>query len=129
MRRCWSGGILCRGGKAGDYGNVTIGVPFLVLDLGFDVIDGVGGFHLEGNGLAGKSLDEDLHATRQGMQVNGQDSWTWVRGRTWMGWKSGWSMVVREKMRSTVVGWTTKAPRRARELSAYAVHGHKTTTI
>ena len=37
-------------------------VPFLVLDLGFDVIDGVGGFDLEGDGLSGEGLDKDLHA-------------------------------------------------------------------
>jgi len=41
---------------------VGTGVPFLVLDLGFDVIDGVRGFDLEGDCLSGESLDEDLHA-------------------------------------------------------------------
>ena len=34
---------------------------FLVLDLGLDVIDGIGGLHVESDGLASKSLDEDLH--------------------------------------------------------------------
>ena len=34
---------------------------FLVLDLGLDVLDGVRGFNLEGNGLASKCLDENLH--------------------------------------------------------------------
>ena len=33
----------------------------LVLDLRFHHVDGVGRLHLEGDGLAGKSLDEDLH--------------------------------------------------------------------
>ena len=33
----------------------------LVLDLGLDGFDGIGAFNLEGDGLAGKSLDEDLH--------------------------------------------------------------------
>ena len=36
----------------------------LVLDLLLDVLDGVGGLHLEGDGLAGQGLDEDLHARR-----------------------------------------------------------------
>lgn len=39
--------------------------PLLVLDLGLYVIDGVGGLHLEGDGLAGKSLHEDLHSCLQ----------------------------------------------------------------
>ena len=38
-------------------------VPFLVLDLGLDVVDGVGGLHLELDVLAGECLDEDLYAT------------------------------------------------------------------
>merc|ERR1712062_254056 len=36
------------------------GDSLLVLDLGLDVLDGVGGFDLEGAGLASQSLDEDL---------------------------------------------------------------------
>uniref|UniRef100_A0A453NBR0 Uncharacterized protein n=1 Tax=Aegilops tauschii subsp. strangulata TaxID=200361 RepID=A0A453NBR0_AEGTS len=35
----------------------------LVLDLGLHVVDGVGGFHLKCDGLAGEGLDEDLHAS------------------------------------------------------------------
>jgi len=35
----------------------------LVLDLGLHVVDGVGGLDLEGDGLAGEGLDEDLHTT------------------------------------------------------------------
>merc|ERR1719291_573793 len=35
--------------------------PLLVLDLCLDVLDGVGWLHLEGDGLAGEGLDEDLH--------------------------------------------------------------------
>ncbi len=31
---------------------------FLVLDLGFDVVDRVAGFDLEGDGFAGEGLDE-----------------------------------------------------------------------
>ena len=35
----------------------------LVLDLGLDVVDSIGGFDLESDGLAGKGLDKDLHTT------------------------------------------------------------------
>jgi len=38
----------------------------LVLDLLLHVLDGVGGFDLEGNGLAGQSLHEDLHDVGEG---------------------------------------------------------------
>ena len=41
------------------------GDTFLVLDLGLDVLNGVTGLNIEGDGLAGQSLDEDLHATTQ----------------------------------------------------------------
>ena len=37
------------------------GDALLVLNLGLDVVDGVGALHLEGDGLAGEGLDEDLH--------------------------------------------------------------------
>jgi len=37
----------------------------LVLDLGLDILDGVRRLHLKGDGLAGQSLDEDLHTTPQ----------------------------------------------------------------
>ena len=33
----------------------------LVLDLGLDILDGVGGLDLEGDGLAREGLDENLH--------------------------------------------------------------------
>ena len=33
----------------------------LVLDLRLDVVDGIGGLDLKGDGLAGESLNEDLH--------------------------------------------------------------------
>ena len=36
------------------------GDALLVLNLGLHGVDGVGGFHLEGDGLAGESLDENL---------------------------------------------------------------------
>ena len=38
---------------------------FLILDLRLDVIDGIGRFDFEGDGLAGKSLNEDLHTTTE----------------------------------------------------------------
>ena len=34
---------------------------FLVLDFGFDIVDGIGGFDLEGDRLAREGLHEDLH--------------------------------------------------------------------
>merc|ERR1711950_28133 len=39
------------------------GDSLLVLDLGLDVLDGVRGLHLEGDGLASQGLDEDLHTS------------------------------------------------------------------
>merc|ERR1711884_678800 len=41
------------------------GDSLLVLDLSLDVLDGVRGLDLEGDGLAGEGLDEDLHASSQ----------------------------------------------------------------
>jgi len=38
--------------------------PFLVLNLGLHVVDGVGTLHLESYGLTGQGLDEDLHLHR-----------------------------------------------------------------
>ena len=37
------------------------GDAFLVLDFGLHVFDGIAGLHLEGDGLSGECLDEDLH--------------------------------------------------------------------
>ena len=39
------------------------GDALLVLDLGLDVLDGVGGLDLKGDGLASEGLDEDLHTS------------------------------------------------------------------
>ena len=36
-----------------------------MLDPGLNVVDGVGGFHLEGNGFAGEGLDKDLHTSTE----------------------------------------------------------------
>merc|ERR1712047_103759 len=38
---------------------------FLVLDLGLDVLNGVGWLNVEGNSLSGESLNEDLHTTSE----------------------------------------------------------------
>jgi hypothetical protein len=38
----------------------------LVLDLGLDIIDGIGGLDLEGDGLAGEGLHKDLHSYHKG---------------------------------------------------------------
>ena len=38
---------------------------FLVLDLGFDIFNGVSWLNIEGDGLASESLDEDLHTTSE----------------------------------------------------------------
>jgi len=38
---------------------------FLVLDLSFDVLNGVRWLNVEGDGLASQSLHEDLHSTSQ----------------------------------------------------------------
>ena len=37
----------------------------LVLDLGLDVLDGIAGLDLEGDGFTGEGLDKDLHTTTQ----------------------------------------------------------------
>jgi len=39
------------------------GNSFLILDLGFDVLNGVCWLDIKGDGLTGESLDEDLHTT------------------------------------------------------------------
>jgi hypothetical protein len=41
------------------------GDAFLVLDLGLDIVDGVGRLDLKSDGLASEGLDEDLHTTTQ----------------------------------------------------------------
>ena len=39
------------------------GNAFFILDLGFDIFNGVRGLYIESDGLSGQSFDEDLHAT------------------------------------------------------------------
>ena len=41
------------------------GDALLVLDLSLDVFNGVRGLDIEGDGLSGESLDEDLHTTSE----------------------------------------------------------------
>ncbi len=38
---------------------------FLVLDLGFHVVDSVSGLDVESNGLSSQSLDENLHSSSE----------------------------------------------------------------
>jgi hypothetical protein len=40
---------------------IRMNITFLVLDLLFDIFDGVGAFHLKGDGFTCESLDKDLH--------------------------------------------------------------------
>merc|ERR1711915_472052 len=49
------------------------GNSFLVLNLGFDIFNGIGRFNLKGNCFASKSLDENLHSTPKSQdQVKGR---------------------------------------------------------
>merc|ERR1712077_52942 len=41
------------------------GDALLVLDLGLDILNGVRRLHLQGDGLPGQRLDEDLHTSSQ----------------------------------------------------------------
>ena len=41
------------------------GNSLLVLDLGLDILDGVGGLDLEGDSLTSEGLDKDLHTASQ----------------------------------------------------------------
>ena len=45
--------------------------PLFILDFGLNSLNGVGAFNLEGNGLAGEGLDEDLHCV-SAKQTKGQ---------------------------------------------------------
>merc|ERR1712121_632407 len=41
------------------------GDSFLILDLGLDVLNGIRGFNLKGDGLASQCLNEDLHTSSE----------------------------------------------------------------
>ena len=45
-------------------------LPLFVLDLGLDVVNGVRGFDLEGDGLSGEGLHENLHAVKRCQTVS-----------------------------------------------------------
>jgi hypothetical protein len=76
MRRCWSGGILYPSKKLHTRVRVpNRNSPFLVLDLGFDIVDSIRGFDLKGDGLASKGLNENLHGV-------GFEVWTECDGRS-----------------------------------------------
>jgi len=46
---------------------------FLILDLGLDIVNGVGGLNIEGDGLAREGFDKDLHTSTQAQyQVQGR---------------------------------------------------------
>jgi len=48
------------------------GDTFLILDLGLDVVNGIAGLDIQGNGLSSQSLYEDLHtSTETKHQVKG----------------------------------------------------------
>jgi len=36
---------------------------FFVLDFGFDILNGIRGFDIKGDGFSSKGLDKDLHST------------------------------------------------------------------
>jgi len=40
-------------------------LPFFVLNFGLNVVDSVGGFYLQSNGLASQGLDKNLHSTTE----------------------------------------------------------------
>lgn len=44
--------------------NITDCLTFLVLDLCLDILDGVAGLNLKGDGLPRQRLHEDLHVCR-----------------------------------------------------------------
>ena len=45
------------------------GNALLILDLRLHIVDGVGGLHLKGDGLAGQSLHKDLHLRKDNTDV------------------------------------------------------------
>ena len=40
-----------------------IRLTFFILNLGLNILDGIAGLHLQGDGFASESLDKDLHTT------------------------------------------------------------------
>jgi hypothetical protein len=58
-------GILLHRDESRSTQNVRIIIPFLILDFGFEAIDGVGGFDCQGDGIFDEGLDKDLHIIRR----------------------------------------------------------------
>ena len=54
---------------------------FLVLDLGFDIVDCVAGLDFEGDSLAGESLDEAVFREGQLVKGGGEGEYLWDKGR------------------------------------------------
>lgn len=52
-----------------DHALLVRGNALFVLDLGFDIVNWVRWLYLKGDGLAGESLDEDLHYESVGVWV------------------------------------------------------------
>eukprot|EP01018_Ginkgo_biloba_P038746 Gb_03491 [translate_table: standard] len=51
---------------SGKYQPLLVGRnPFLILDFGLDIVDGIRTFNLKGDSFPGESLYENLHATPQ----------------------------------------------------------------
>ena len=73
MRRCWSGGILQDSSvRWTAHDAVPLGdSPLLILDLRLDGLNAVRGLDLEGNGLAGQGLHEDLHTSTKTKDYRG----------------------------------------------------------
>ena len=46
---------------------------FLILDLGFHILDGVTGLHLKGDGLPSQGLHEDLHVEASTVRIGLRD--------------------------------------------------------
>jgi hypothetical protein len=90
-------------------------LTLLVLDLLLDILDGVGGLHLEGDGLAREGLDEDLHRAC-GEEEDGQREWEEGGGgcegpiSAWWGARAAWLGDCRSNERSRLA-WRPCMPR------------------
>ncbi|KAJ9562952.1 hypothetical protein OSB04_008112 [Centaurea solstitialis] len=64
-RTKWRGTAVLELFSSKDQSLLVWGDAFFVLDLGLDVVDGVGALDLQSDGFAGQGLHEDLHATTE----------------------------------------------------------------
>lgn len=56
--------------------------PLLILNLGLDIVDGIGRLNLKRDSLAGESLDEDLHDDIDecaGVVMDDRENWSAAR--------------------------------------------------